>query len=91
MGKETVLFKSEEKLDVSAAAQVLRQLADKIEAGEVTLSRGRKKSVLQIPGRVELEIKAEREQGKRTTEEKLEVELEWVVGDSKDSGSLKIS
>ena len=91
MGKETVLFKSEEKMSNSEAAALLRSLADKIETGKVVLSQGDKEVRLKVPERVEVEIKAEKEAGKNTTKKKVEVEIEWLVGDSaKKSGPLKV-
>ncbi len=52
MGKETVLFKNEEKIDAKGAASFLRQLADRIEEGEVTLKRGKEKVKLKVPSKV---------------------------------------
>ncbi len=91
MGKETVLFKSEEKMSSSEAAELLRSLADKIEKGKVVLSRGDKEVQLKIPERVEVEIKAEKESGRNKTTKKMEVEIEWLVGDSAGkSGPLEV-
>ncbi len=91
MGKETVLFKSEEKMSRSEAAGLLRTLADKIEKGKVVLSRGDKEVQLKVPDQVEVEIKAEKESGRNATKKKVEVEIEWLVGDSAGkSGPLKV-
>ncbi|MCG8552043.1 MAG: amphi-Trp domain-containing protein [Desulfobacterales bacterium] len=91
MGKERVLLKSEEKMSNIEAAKLMRDIAEKIEKGKVTLSRGKEEVVLDIPDRVEVEIKAEEEVGKRKTERKLEIEIEWKVGDQETSkGELKI-
>ena len=89
MGKETTLFKSEEKRDVKSVASFLRELADKVESQQVILKQGSKETKLKIPNTVELEIKAEREDGKRKSKKKLEVEIEWVVG-AKDDGSFSL-
>lgn len=83
MGKETVLFKIEEKRDVDGVVEFLRQLADKLEERQVTLKQGKKKVVLELPERVELEVKAEKEVGKKRVKKKLELEIEWVVGEGK--------
>ncbi|NNF46662.1 MAG: amphi-Trp domain-containing protein [Desulfofustis sp.] len=91
MGKEVVLFKSEEKMSSGQAASLLRQIADKIEAGEIVLERGKKSVNLSIPSQLEVEIKAEKEIGKKKTTMKLEVELEWPLGGSKAAvGPMKI-
>ena len=91
MGKERVLLKSEEKMSKFEAAKLMRDIAEKIEKGKVTLSRGKEETVLEIPERVEVEIKAEEEVGKKKIERKLEIEIEWTVGGHKEaSGQLVI-
>lgn len=90
MGKETVLFKTEEKMSRSDAAGLLRQIAKKIDSGKVVLQQGNKNVKLKIPGRVELEIKAEQEVGKRRTKKKIEFELEWLVGADTDKGTFTL-
>ncbi|MBT8345751.1 MAG: amphi-Trp domain-containing protein [Desulfofustis sp.] len=73
------------------AASLLRQIADKIKAGEIVLERGKKSVNLSIPSQLEVEIKAEKEIGKKKTTMKLEVELEWPLGGSKAAvGPMKI-
>ncbi len=84
MGRETVLFKTEEKMSRKNAAELLHQIADKIDNGKVVLQQGNKNVKLKIPGRVELEIKAEKEVGRRKTKKKIEVEIEWLVGPDAD-------
>ncbi|MEA2115966.1 MAG: amphi-Trp domain-containing protein [Thermodesulfobacteriota bacterium] len=91
MGRETVLFKTEEKMTRSAAADLMRRMADKIDSGKVILQQGKNKKVnLKIPGQVELQIKAEKEVGKRRTKKKLELEIEWLVGADKDQGTFTL-
>ena len=82
MGRETVLFKTEEKMTRSQAAELLRALAEKIENGRVILRQGTEEVQLKIPDRVELEVKAEKEVGRKQTKKKLELEIEWLVGAS---------
>ena len=83
MGREVVLFKNEEKMSVSEAAKLLRKIAKKIEAGEIVLERGKKAVNLSIPSQLEVQIKAEKETGRKKTTMKLEVELEWPLGGTK--------
>ena len=90
MGKEQILFKSEEKMSSKEAANILRTIANKIEKGTVTLAQGNKEILLKIPQRVEVELKAEKETGRRKTTKKLEIEIEWVVGGAKQVGAVKI-
>ncbi|CAK8711460.1 MAG: amphi-Trp domain-containing protein [Candidatus Electrothrix sp. AW2] len=82
MGRETVLFKTEEKMTRQEAAELLRNVAKKLETGKVILQQGTKEVKIKIPERVELEVKAEKEVGKRRTKKKLELEIEWLVGAS---------
>lgn len=82
MGRETVLFKTEEKMSRNEVAELLRTLAGKVEKGKVVLQQGTKEVKLKIPDRVKLEVKAEKEVGRNRTKKKLELEIEWLVGAS---------
>lgn len=90
MGKEQILFKTEEKMSSKDAADVLRAIADKMEKGKVVLVQGNKKTTLKVPRQVEVEIKAEKESGRKKTTKKLEVEIEWIVGDVDQNAPVKI-
>lgn len=91
MGRETILFKTEEKMTRRLAADLLRQVADKIDTGNVTLRQGEQKSVtLKLPDQVEVQIKAEKEVGRRKTKKKLELEIEWNVGGQKNKGAFSL-
>ncbi|MFW2366467.1 MAG: amphi-Trp domain-containing protein [Desulforhopalus sp.] len=90
MGREQILFKSEEKMSAKQAAKLLRTIADKVEKGKVVLTRGNKETILKIPARVEVEIKAEKESGRKKTTKKLEIEIEWRVGDSSQAAPVEI-
>jgi amphi-Trp domain-containing protein len=76
---ETILFKSEERKNIQEVADVLRQIADKIEKGEVVLKRGSEEVRLEIPSNVILELKVE-EETKKNTKRTLEIEIEWIEG-----------
>ena len=81
MGREIVLFKSEEKKDLPSVATFLRQLADKLDGNRVVLRQGTQEIVLDIPNNVVLELKAEEEDKKGKMKRTLEVEIEWIEGD----------
>jgi len=81
MGREIVLFKSEEKKDLPSVAAFLHQLADKLDGNQVILLQGTQEIVLDIPNNVVLELKAEEEDKKGKMKRTLEVEIEWIVGD----------
>lgn len=81
MGKEVVLFSSEERQDLRSVAAFLRELADKLDQNQVILRQGAEEVTLDIPNNVVLELKAEEEIEGGKTERSLEVEIEWVEGD----------
>lgn len=81
MGKEIILFSSEERRDRASLAAFLHQLADKIAEGTVVLQSGSEQLVLDLPDQVVLELKAEEEAKKNKTQRSLEVEIEWIEGD----------
>ncbi len=92
MGRETVLFKSEEKKSSVEGVAVLRSIADKIEKGKsMTLRQGKDKVVLDFPQNMTLEIKVEDEEKKRKgTKRSLEIELEWYPGSDGKHGGVTI-
>lgn len=75
MARETILLKSEENMSISEAADLLRTQADKVEKGKVKLSQGNKEVVLKVPNQVELEVKAEKEVGRKRTTKKFRSRL----------------
>ncbi|MBC17637.1 conserved protein of unknown function [Pseudodesulfovibrio profundus] len=91
MGRETILFKSEEKKSATEVAQALRLVADKIEEGSITLSQGGESLVLHLPSTMSFEIKAEEEEGRTKTKRSLEFELEWTLGEEEENGGATIS
>jgi len=88
MGIETVLFKSEEKKSAKEIAEILRQIADKIESGSMTLMQSGNETILDFPQSMILEMKVEEEQG-RKLKKSFEIELEWIPGETQE-GSAKI-
>ena len=86
MGKETVLFKSEEKKSSNDVANALRQIADKIDDGTMVLKKGSEELMIEFPKNMILELKIEEEQGPRL-KKSFEIELEWIVGDEQDVGA----
>ena len=89
MGKETRLFKSQEKKSRSDVSKFLHQLADKIAAGQVVLSQGPEEIALQVPHNVVLEIQVEDEDKKaKGIQHSLEVEIKWF--DEEQGGPLTL-
>jgi len=88
MGNEVILFKSEEKKSSSEIAAILRQVADRVEKGSMTLGQNENSITLDFPRNMILEIKVEEEE-KRNIKRSLEIELEWILG-SEEQGGLVI-
>lgn len=83
MGKETRLFKSEERKTRDEVSTFLTQLATKISAGQVVLQQGQEEVTLKLPSNLVLEIQVEDEDKKRRgIQHSLELEIKWFDDDS---------
>jgi amphi-Trp domain-containing protein len=90
MGRETRLFKSEEKKSRAETGAFLRELAGKLTEGQVILRRGDEEITLNIPGQVVLEIQVEDEdKGRRGIQHSLEIEIKWF-DNGEAAGSLEL-
>lgn len=78
MAKKSILFKSEEWKARQSTAAFLRELADNLDQGEVTLRRGEEEVTLTFPETLELEIEVTEKVKKHTTERELEIDIEWT-------------
>jgi amphi-Trp domain-containing protein len=78
MAEKSVLFRGEEWKSRRSTATFLRELADNVEAGEVTLRRGEEEVSFALPETVELEIKVTEKVKQQKTERQLEIEIEWT-------------
>jgi amphi-Trp domain-containing protein len=91
MGKEVRLFKSEERKSRTEVTTFLRELADKIDSGEVILRQGEEELTLSIPQDLILEIQVEDEDKKQKgIEHSLEVEIAWYEGGQSGGGPLEL-
>lgn len=87
MGKETRLFKSQEKKSRSDVSAFLHQLADKISEGTVILSKGTEDVTLALPQNLTLEIQVEDEVKKtKGIQHSLEIEIKWFDNDDSTKG-----
>jgi amphi-Trp domain-containing protein len=78
MGKEVRLFKSEERKKRAEVGSFLRELADKVSAGQVILRQGQEEITLDIAEEVILEIQVEDEdKTSKGIQHSLEVEIKW--------------
>jgi len=89
MGKETRLFKSEERKSRSDLSAFVHQLADKISEGRVVLRQGQEEITLQLPQSLILEVQVEDEdKGARGIQHSLEVEIKWF--DDEQEGPVEL-
>ena len=90
MGKETRLFKSEERKSREEVSTFLTQLAGKISEGTVVLRQGAEEINLELPYNLILEIQVEDEDKKRKgIQHSLELEIKWFDDDS-PAGPLEL-
>jgi len=78
MAKKTTLFRAEEWKSRASTAALLRELADNLEAGEITLLRGEEEVTFSLPDTIELEIELTEKAKEHKTERELEIEIEWT-------------
>lgn len=90
MGREKTLFTSKERKSSVEIVAILRNIADRIEQGSMTLRQNENEVVLDFPQQMTLEIKVEDEVKKRKgTKRELEIELEWYLGaDDRQTGVM---
>ena len=89
MGRETRLFKSQERKNRSEISNFLHQLADRISDGKVILSQGNEDLSLQLPQNLILEVQVEDEdKGAKGIQHSLEVEIKWY--DDEEGGTLEL-
>lgn len=89
MGRETRLFKTEERKSREAVSNFFHQLADKISDGKIVLSQGTEEITLQLPQNLILEVQVEDEEKRsKGIQHSLELEIKWF--DSQESGTLEL-
>ncbi len=86
MGLEKILFKTEERRSASEIAAFLRQLADRVEQGKVTLKSGANEIELPLPSTMSFEVKVEEEEKRGKIKRTIEVEIEWIPGQEDEPG-----
>ena len=83
MAKKNVLVKSDQRKNLADSAAFLRDLADKIESGKVTLVQGGKDVEVNLPETVSFELEYYEQPKKYGVKKQLEIELEWTEGGKK--------
>jgi amphi-Trp domain-containing protein len=83
MGRETRLFKSEERRSRPEVSTFLHQLADKLGDGRVVLRQGAEELTLEFPHNLILEIQVEDEDKRsKGIQHSLEIEIKWFDEDA---------
>jgi amphi-Trp domain-containing protein len=83
MAKKNVLVKSDQRKNLPDAAVFLRELADKVESGQVTLVQGGQDVVVDLPETVSFELEYYEQPKKHGLKKQLEIELQWTEGGKK--------
>lgn len=83
MAKKNVLVKSDLHKNLADAAAFLRELADKVESGQVTLVQGSQDVVIDLPDTLSFEVEYYEQPKKHGLKKQLEIELEWTEGGRK--------
>ena len=83
MAKKNVLVKSDLRKSLPDAASFLRELADKIETGKVTLVHGGQDVLIDLPETVSFELEYYEQPKKHGLKRQLEIELQWTEGGKK--------
>ena len=83
MAKKNVIVKSDLRKNLPDVAVFLRELADKVETGTVTLVQGGQDVVIDLPETVSFELEYYEQPKKHGLKKQLEIELEWTEGDKK--------
>ncbi|MFB6105750.1 MAG: amphi-Trp domain-containing protein [Halobacteriaceae archaeon] len=89
---EERLFETESTQTREEAADYLRSVADRLDAGgEVTFEAGGETVTVAVPASLTFEVAVERETGAGPDETSVEFELEWTEGEAADAGDLSVS
>jgi len=83
MAKKNVLVKSDLRKNLPDVAAFLRELADKVESGQLTLVQGEQDVKVDLPETVSFELEFYEQAKKHGIKKQLEIELEWVEGSKK--------
>lgn len=86
-GNKAVHYRSDEQMNRSELATFLRRLADRVEQGTVVLKGNGRDTEVDLPDRLELEVKYQSKEKAKGGKHQLELEIEWSEG----SGTVGIA
>lgn len=87
--KKSVLFRSKELRDTSNAAALLRDIADKMEKGELVIQQGDEKVVLSFGNRIGLSFLVTEKDGKRGKLRRMKLSLRWIEGEAEKKVTIE--
>ncbi|MCY3411629.1 MAG: amphi-Trp domain-containing protein [Candidatus Heimdallarchaeota archaeon] len=86
---ENIIMKSEDKKSRTEVVNFLNEIASKIDSGVVKFVQGDTSVDLEIPENLTLELKVkEKIKQDKPVKIQFEIELEWYVGEEKETISL---
>ncbi|RRJ85797.1 amphi-Trp domain-containing protein [Gulosibacter macacae] len=97
MSESIKVFKTESDMSRERLADLLHNIADRIDEGRVTLSQGESRAVIELPSELRVSIEVSDEISLESTKRELEIEVEWHLDangqpiDEAASGTLTIS
>ena len=83
MAKKNVIVKSDLRKNLPDVAAFLRELADKLETGHVTLVQVGEDVTVKLPDTLDFELEYYEQAKKNGLKKQLEIELKWVEGGRK--------
>ncbi len=81
MSNKKTIFETEDVMSTSEIAGFLRNFANKLESGEITLEKGEKKAHIVFPSKLEMELEVEEKKKGDRVKKEIEIELEWYEGE----------
>ncbi len=82
MADKKKLFDSSVLKTREEASRFLRELADKVESGSVSVVQGDQELTIEVPQQVKLDFEfTEKNKGAKGIQQEIEVELKWYEGD----------
>ncbi|MBF0187879.1 MAG: amphi-Trp domain-containing protein [Magnetococcales bacterium] len=90
---DKVLFQDKGEMSTSEFAAFLRMVADRLEAGQMTMARGEQSITMDVPKRVDTRINVKDDISRSGTKRKVQLGFRWRLGEENqpEKGGLTIS
>ncbi|MBF0588893.1 MAG: amphi-Trp domain-containing protein [Magnetococcales bacterium] len=86
---DKMLFRDKGDKSVEEMAGFLRAIADRLEAGSLTLNKGDQALSMEVPGRVGFRFSVKDDIGSRSVQRKIQIGIRWREGDVDHGGSTE--